>query len=413
MSKVARLSFALTLFASPVASAQGDPQNPSCELDPDTGVLTVVVDDNDSTIQVLDDGGIVATGDCPADATVTSVETIRVTGGSIANKVFVLGAFAPGRTPEADGASEIEFVFDLDDGADRVRIGLTEGDDVVRFTTRGLDVGGDLDRDMTFPGVETINVEGAEGNDVIDASGYAGASALILGGGGGDDLLIGSAAGDELYGNNPAGSFFEADELRGGPGDDYIDGGHGDDKLVGGSGDDTFYQGAANSYDGRDTIRGGPGVDTVDYSDRTAPVYVSLNGLRDDGMAGENDLVDTAVENVLGGSAADVLVGSAAGNLIIGGGGDDEIYGEGGDDLLRGGDGLDLLVGDDGDDNLRGGAGDDSLDGGPGIDMFLGDAGNDTFINDDGVAETVNCGTGALDDPEPSASDTFVDCELI
>ena len=43
----------------------------------------------------------------------------------------------------------------------------------------------------------------------------------------------------------------------------------------------------------------------------------------------------------------------------------------------------------------------------------VGEAGNDTFFNEDGVAETVDCGTGTADDPEPSATDTFVSCELI
>ena len=53
------------------------------------------------------------------------------------------------------------------------------------------------------------------------------------------------------------------------------------------------------------------------------------------------------------------------------------------------------------------------LDGGDGADEFFGDDGNDTFINGDGFAETVDCGAGTADDPQPSALDTFISCEQI
>ena len=409
MTTLARLSFALTLLTPALASAQGDPENPSCEFDPETGVLTLLVAANPSSLKVLDDGRFEGTGGCPAEATVTTVETVQVIGGSIANGMSIRGSFSPGRTPETDGTSEIEFVVDLKGGADNLWVTSTDGDDLVLFTSYGIDVGGDGDKDVTIKGVETIHENGHEGNDVIDASRYAGPATLILSGHDGDDLVIGSAGNDQLY----AGGVLDADEIRGGPGDDYIAGTGGDDLLVGGSGDDTFYQSSNTFGAGGDTIRGGSGIDKVDYSDRTVPVFVSLNGLRDDGAEGENDLIDSNVENVSAGSAADVLVGSAAGNTLSGGAGDDEIYGGGGDDLLRGQDGLDLLVGDEGNDTLRGGAGNDSLDGGAGVDAFFGEDGSDSFINDDGVAETVNCGAGIFDDPEPSTNDTFVACELI
>ena len=89
---------------------------------------------------------------------------------------------------------------------------------------------------------------------------------------------------------------------------------------------------------------------------------------------------------------------------LDGGPGGDDLHGEVGDDLLEG---------SDGDDVLDGGSENDHLDGGVGVDQFFGGEGDDTFVNDDGLAETVDCGPGAADDPEPSASDTFVGCELI
>jgi len=79
-------------------------------------------------------------------------------------------------------------------------------------------------------------------------------------------------------------------------------GGNGSDKLTGGAADDVL-RGEA----GADTLTGGGGRDTADYSDRTAPLNVSLDGVAGDGEAGENDNVAADVENVAGGSADDVL----------------------------------------------------------------------------------------------------------
>ena len=44
---------------------------------------------------------------------------------------------------------------------------------------------------------------------------------------------------------------------------------------------------------------------------------------------------------------------------------------------------------------------------------FFGDDGRDTFLNADGYAETVDCGAGTGDDPQPSSLDTFISCEAI
>jgi serralysin len=81
--------------------------------------------------------------------------------------------------------------------------------------------------------------------------------------------------------------------------------------VDGGEGADTFV--AEATVDGADRFVGGPagpvdGPDLVSYAARTVPVSVDLNGVADDGQAGEGDLVDAAsVEQVLGGSGNDVV----------------------------------------------------------------------------------------------------------
>jgi Ca2+-binding RTX toxin-like protein len=142
-----------------------------------------------------------------------------------------------------------------------------------------------------------------------------------------------------------------ASRLAGGPGNDRITGGPGDDVLRGEA--------------GADTLSGGGGRDTADYSDRTNPVTVTLDGIAGDGEAGENDNVAADVENVAGGSGNDTLAGGDADNAL---------YGNGGNDTLAGGNGSDVL---------DGGPGDDLLDGGMGADSLIGGDGNDraTYAN--------------------------------
>ena len=78
---------------------------------------------------------------------------------------------------------------------------------------------------------------------------------------------------------------------------------------------------------------------------------VSLNGLFDDGAAGEGDKVNSDVENLTGGRGADSLVGNGLANLLTGGAGKDSLSGLAGNDTFQT---LDRLV-----DLLNGGTGTD------------------------------------------------------
>jgi len=200
-----------------------------------------------------------------------------------------------------------------------------------------------------WTGVE--RVDGAGGNDTIDATGQTGNVVLLTGGAGNDDL---TAAG------------FSQTTLQGGIGNDTLNGGAASDILFGGAGADTMFGGAGNDLffvdDSGDSIDGGSGTDRV----------------RIDNLAGINLTVGgwTGVNRIDGNSGNDTI--NATGNstgLIM--------FGRVGNDSLTGGTGSDFLFGEAGSDTLTGGAGIDVLHGGSGADTMFGGADDDTFFIDD------------------------------
>ncbi len=128
------------------------------------------------------------------------------------------------------------------------------------------------------------------------------------------------------------------DTLTGGVGADSIDGDNDNDTLSGGGG-------------GADLLRGDGGLDTANYSDRTDNLNISLDGVANDGAAGEKDNVQC--EEVISGSGNDTLTGSSGDDFLSGGAGKDSINGEGGDDDIIGSTGQDILLGGDGDDLIQ------------------------------------------------------------
>jgi RTX calcium-binding nonapeptide repeat (4 copies) len=148
--------------------------------------------------------------------------------------------------------------------------------------------------------------------------------------------------------------------IYGGGGDDRIGGDHGGDRLYGEAGDDIL-DGERTPGQASDTLSGGPGTDMVDYGSRTRPVHVVLDGVGNDGEAGEHDTVEADVEDVFGGQAGDSIVGDAGPNTLLGGPGDDRLEGAGGRDTLDAGAGDDTIMARDGaTDTVRCRAGDDT-----------------------------------------------------
>lgn len=161
----------------------------------------------------------------------------------------------------------------------------------------------------------------------------------------GDDVLTGTPAADSIYGRG---------------GNDFLLGGAGEDELDGGP--------------GADGISGGPDRDSVSYAG--APVTVTLDGVANDGAAGENDNVAGDVEDVFGTDSADKLTGNAAENT------------------------------------LDGNAGDDTIDGGPGSDGLFGSEGDDHIVSTDGSVDRVDCGPGN-DEAIVDSRDSVRDCERV
>ena len=165
-------------------------------------------------------------------------------------------------------------------------------------------------------------------------------------GGGFTDRLVGNASNNELTGGDGG------DTIVGAGGQDLLDGGSGADSLDGGT--------------GADRLLGRGGTDSATYASRTADVNVTLDGVANDGQAGEGDQVGTDVEDVTTGSGDDDVTGSSVANRLTGAGGEDFLDGRGGGDSLVGGDAADML-------RVRDGATDPTAACGPGPDFVIAD----------------------------------------
>jgi Ca2+-binding RTX toxin-like protein len=247
------------------------------------------------------------------------------------------------------------------DGADHVTGGFDEGQ---------LDGGAGADTLAALEQQEPANrsdipymrqvVYGGDGDDRIEGHGLVDS----LNGDEGNDVIVAGPGNDDLTGGGGD------DQLFGGEGEDNLHGGDGADVLDGGGGDDADRQvtGYANAalHLYRDTLDGGPGPDVLrggdgdfdaaDYSSRTGPVKVTLDGIANDGEPGENDFVAADVEDATGGSGDDVLIGNNGPNALRGGAGADLLDGHGGfDDVVIAGSGDDtILLADGGEEATHG-----------------------------------------------------------
>ncbi len=292
------------------------------------------------------------TGGAAADILIGSDSNNLIIGGGDTDTIRGLGG---DDTMNGDGDSSNT---DLIDGGD--------GTDTVSYDERSAPVNVSLDgvANDGAPGeadnaINTENIIGGGGNDTLTGN----AAGNVISGLGGADVIDGAGGTDTVsYDDRSAPVNVSLDGVAndGAPGEadnaintENIIGGNGDDTLTGNAagnvirgvgGDDTIAGGA-----GRDIIDGGGGTDTATYADHPTAVAVSLDGLANDGTAGELDNVINT-ENLIGGGGNDTLTGSAGPNFI---------RGLGGNDQLRGLAGNDLLIGDTGTDFADGGAGGD------------------------------------------------------
>jgi RTX calcium-binding nonapeptide repeat (4 copies) len=265
---------------------------------------------------------------------------------------------------------------------------------------------------------DAIVAFGNGGNDSIDmkliAPGVPPLHGEMAGGAGNDTLTV-----PLLNGDAQPSVYAEGNE-----GDDTIATAGGDDAVKGDAGNDSVSGGVG----GADLVDGGPGTDSIpdgggDYSRifKGAVMSISLDGVANDGEAGEGDNV-VGVEKITARGGAVTLTGDNGPNDFLVEAGTATLRGLGGNDHLVTWDGNDTIEGGDGDDFLEAGFGNDVLDGGPGVDQFNGDRnerdvfaiGNDEIRARDGNLEQIGCGIGGGDRAIVDANDVVAsDCEAI
>ena len=188
-------------------------------------------------------------------------------------------------------------------GIDTVRVNDLSGTDMVELNT---DLAGALGGAAGDGQADVIVVNGTNSDDVIDVAG-AGTSAAVLGlparvnitnsEGANDSLVVNALGGDDQVSATalPAGVIKltvdggagedsllgsqDADEFRGGDGNDFIFGDNGNDRAFMGAGDDTFQW---NPGDGNDTLEGQDGTDEMLFfgANISENIDVSANGGR-------------------------------------------------------------------------------------------------------------------------------------
>jgi Ca2+-binding RTX toxin-like protein len=322
--------------------------------------------------------------------------------------------------------------------ADTVTDNGTSGNDHITVASSGTSVvvnglAAQLTVDNAEANLDSLVVDGLDGNDTIDASGLdANQINLTLNGGAGNDTVTGSAGNDTLVGGSGN------DVMFGGAGDDTFvwNPGDGSDVLHGQAGNDTLVFDGANAnetvtlsangtgvrftrdvanitmdMDGVEAVdfNAGGGTDNVTVNDLTGTdvkqVNIDLAGViggnagdgQDDTIvvngANGNDSITLSIQNgalVIEGLSSKVVIDHFDANDTI------QINGLGGDDVINasaigtdgpklvfdGGDGADVLIGSGGNDTIHGGAGDDILEGGPGLDILDPGPGANVVIQD-------------------------------
>jgi Ca2+-binding RTX toxin-like protein len=422
------------------------------------------------------------------DALATDIEDLQ--GSSFVDQLT--GDNGPNRL---DGNSQS---FDSTEaGAGGDTIDARGGDDKIKVVTpttftqaapNVIHAGGGNDQVLTERG--TNQIFGETGDDLV----FAAVGTDVVDAGAGDDRVFGSSqisppsGADDLRGGDdndtisylgatvvpitvdlPAGtggptgapasqrdSLAEFENVVGDFGDDTLIGDGGPNVLQGDRGDDHLVGGGD-----ADVLDGGDGRDDADYTQATAGVQATLDGVANDGVAGEGDDVQATIEVIEGGPFGDRLVGDESNERLIGNGGDDtidgglgadEIFGGSGSDTVDysrrtlgvsvdpegatipppddggpnehdavsadiervlGGTGDDTLIGGPGPQSLFGGNGADLLIGGPDPDLLVGDDGDDTLASADDVEDVDRCGAGT----DSAAADTLdtvdADCENV
>jgi Ca2+-binding RTX toxin-like protein len=169
----------------------------------------------DIALVVLDSAGIEQVSYVALGGT----DTVRVqslAGTAVTGVSLDLAASTGG----GDGLADSVTVFGTA-GADSVTVSGSSGGALVSGLGASIQVSG------AEPSLDTLRVNGLEGNDTLSAQPLsAGVLWVVLDGGAGADILMGSAGDDMLFGGA------DADQLTGWLGSDYFSGGDGTDTFT-------------------------------------------------------------------------------------------------------------------------------------------------------------------------------------
>ena len=356
----------------------------TCEWNGGSATLTITVDGT-AGLKVSGTDILLGGAPCVVGATTDVVDTIEF-DGTAGNDGVVLqhegGPFAPGAEDEPGSTPEIEIVVSLGAGDDDLIVNGGPGQDAYSLGAEGANLNADDDVDLTFTGVEEVQLLGQGEDDTLSAAGDG-----VVGAGFSGGLIVGGGAGNDSITGGPTG-----DLLIGGDDSDFLLGLGGVDVILGGADGDLLRGGALS-----DDLDGGSGSDTVDYTDAPMAVTVDLVA----GASGADDLL--GLEHVVGSPFADRIFGNAGPNELSGGGGNDRINGRGGADAMDGEGGPRDLVSFGGSpaavtasleaatatgwgsdslfdfERIEGSSRNDRLTGSSGADELLGGAGNDTL----------------------------------
>ena len=358
------------MLAGLAVGASRAPAAVTCSYDAGSRTATVSLLGENARL-IRDGQRIMLNGQQCGTATVGNTDTINVDGSVVLDEFDLW--LTQGRFPG------IQFNLDLS-STDYVYVFSGDTNDTITVGDQGISLDTDNALDMTYlDGQPHVNLNTAAGSDHISGMGGHGT-------GNPTDLgmtIVFNVGGDVVHGGN--GPDLIAPQLFGSaPVSDRVYGEGGDDRT------------ALGPTDVGTVISGGDGVDQVGDPTAGGPVSLSLDGVANDGLAGQHNNVLPDVEQLAGGPGDDTLIGDNDPNKLGGGGGNDH------------------LVGGWGSDQLFGGDGDDTIDAGNGMrDGVFGGNGNDAATVDCGGAhpdnvqavETTTCEATA---PPPKPGSLFV-----
>ncbi|MET3857412.1 peroxidase family protein [Rhizobium sp. OAE497] len=271
-----------------------------------------------------------------------------------------------------NGTDNASVIAELDN-IEEITVGNITLDD---GTPTGGVTGGDTitvigDFSQTSLALNTITIDGTDGDDVIDISALQSAHRIVFRSNGGHDTIVGTLRPQDVI-ELPEGltaADFETtvdDEGR---------------TVMTRDGSSITFVGPEGSVPPVD-----PGDDDHEEEEEEEQEGSDDGDDDDNGEqpSGGEGTAPATPRTLIGTGAGEALLGAAAADIILAGDGNDILVGEAGSDILRGEGGNDLITGGAGADVASGGDGDDEIHGGADADHIFGDAGADRLYGDDG-----------------------------